>query len=177
MAEQRATDRWMRVGIAAIVGATLALIAAPEAQAVPRACCYPTGACQVVSRSVCEDQPGGGTSQAIGTTCADVTCPVECFAANGPACNGECPPSEVCSSNFGAGQAATTSAVSDCFCVPQIPEGGSCAMRPDACAPGLTCQNGICAVAAAAAPSMSVAGLGLAVAALLGLGGVAFRRR
>ena len=175
MAEGRATGR-MRVGIAAIASAILATIAAPEARAVPRACCFANGTCQVLSRAVCEDQQGG-TSQAIGATCSDVECPVACTVVDAPACNGECPPTQVCSNNISFAQGATTSAVSACVCVPEIPEGGSCALRPDACAPGLTCQDGICAVPAAPAPLMSTAGLGVAVVSLLGLGGLAFVRR
>jgi hypothetical protein len=173
MTDRRASGRWLVLGIAAM---TAMVLSAGQAQAVARACCFPNGTCQVLSRSVCEDQQGG-MSQMIGTTCADVECPLLCAGADGPACNGQCPPTQVCSNNIGFAQDATTSAVSACVCVPEIPEGGSCALRPDACAPGLTCENGICAVAAAPAPAMSVAGLGVALAALLGLAGLGFRRR
>lgn len=169
MAEWRAVSRWLPL----VIAGACTLVGASQAGAVARACCLADGTCQILSRSVCEDQLGG-TSEPVGTTCAMVTCPLLCSAA-GPECNGQCPAGTTCVLPGAGG--ATTSAVSLCVCVPEIPAGGACAAQPDACAPGLVCQNGVCAVPAAAAPLLSSAGLGAALALLVGLGGLAFRRR
>lgn len=176
MAERKAVRRWTLLVMAGAASAVLSAWAPGEARAVARACCFPAGNCQVLSRSVCEDQQGG-VSQAIGTTCDMVTCPVLCSAA-GPECDGECPTGTTCV-NPANGQAhgAVTSALSLCQCVPEIPLGGACDAQPDACAPGLVCENGVCAVAAAPAPLLSGAGLAMALASLIGLGGLAFTRR
>jgi len=177
MAEREAVRRWTLLVIAGAGSAILSMMGPSEARAVPRACCFAGGGCQILSRSVCEDQQFG-VSQAIGTTCETVTCPVLCSAA-GPECNGQCAAGTTCvnPANGRQAQGAMTSALSLCQCVPEIPEGGACAAQPDACAPGLVCQNGICAVAAAPAPLLSTAGLATAIASLIGLGGLAFLRR
>jgi hypothetical protein len=176
MAERGAVRRWTLLVIAGAGSVVLAMLAPSQARAVARACCFPTGTCQVLSRSVCEDQQGG-VSQAIGTTCDMVTCPVLC-SATAPECDGECPAGTTCV-NPGSGQAhgAVTSAFSLCECVPEIPLGGACDAQADACAAGLACVNGVCAVAPAPAPLLSPAGLAMVVASLIGLGGLAFLRR
>ena len=176
MAERRAVRRGTLLVIAGAVGAILTM-GPGEARAVVRACCFAGGTCEMLSRSVCEDQRFG-VSQAVGTTCETVECPLLCSAA-GPECNGECPPGDICI-NPGNGQfahGATTSAVSLCQCAPELSEGDACLAQPDACAPGLSCVNGICAVPAAPAPLLSSAGLAMTVASLIGLGGLAFVRR
>jgi hypothetical protein len=177
MAEREAVRRWTLLVIAGAGSAVLTMMGPSEARAVARACCFPTGNCQVLSRSVCEDQQGG-VSQAIGTTCETVTCPLLCSAA-GPECAGECPAGTTCvnPANGQLRQGAVTSAASLCQCVPEIPQGGACDAQPDACAPGLVCENGICAVPAAAAPLLSTAGLATAVASLIGVATLAFMRR
>jgi hypothetical protein len=175
MAERKAMRHWTRLVMAGAGSVILSMLGTGEAQAVVRACCFAAGNCQMLSRTVCEDQQGG-TSQAIGTTCETVTCPVLCSAA-GPECDGQCPAGTTCVNPATGQQGATTSALALCQCVPEIPEGGACAAQPDACATGLVCQNGICSVPAAPAPLLSTAGLAIALASLIGFGGLALIRR
>jgi hypothetical protein len=172
MAEQKAGRRWTLLALAGAWCAILA-IGASEASAVVRACCLAGGTCEMLNRSTCEDQLMG-TSQAIGTTCETVTCPLLCSAA-GVECNGQCPAGNTCVLPQNGG--AVTSALALCLCVPEIPLGGACDQQPDACAPGLACENGVCATAPAPAPLMSTVGLVVAVATLIGLGGLASSRR
>lgn len=197
MGEREAMGRWALLVIAGAAAVLLELMGPGEARAVVRACCFPAGNCQMLSRSVCEDQQGG-VSQAIGTTCQTVMCPVLCSAA-GPECDGECPAGTTCiNPDIGQGaQGAVTNALALCRCVPEIPQGGACDEQPDACATGLVCEDGVCCNAvcnpaercdlpgsvgvctavAAPAPLLSTAGLAMAVASLIGLGGLAFIRR
>lgn len=171
--EARHTPRTVR-SLPAAFAVVASLLAVGQALAVPRACCLPNGTCEIQSRSICEDQMGG-ESQAIGTDCSMVECPLLC-GASAPACNGECPPSQVCIESLN--DIGTLSAVGPlCSCVPEIPEGGACDPLASACAPGLACIDNVCAVPPAPAPALSSIGLGASVLGLLALGGVALYRR
>lgn len=173
MAAQRTVRSWILLVIAGAGSAVLSIAVPSEARAVVRACCFAGGTCEMLSRSVCEDQQNG-MSQVVGTTCETVTCPLLCSAA-GPECNGQCEAGLTCVLPMNGG--AVTSALALCQCVPEIPAGGACDQQPDACAPGLVCENGFCAAAPAPAPLLSTSSLVFAVAGLIGLGGLAFRRR
>ncbi|MFN8644633.1 MAG: hypothetical protein U0802_24325 [Candidatus Binatia bacterium] len=151
--------------------AMLSAVAPSRALQATSACCFAAGNCQDLLPSVCSN---GGGSPVLAGSCATVSCPVLCSAA-GPECNGQCPTGTTCVNPSPGG--ATTSALSLCQCVPEIPEGGACAAQPDACAPGLSCQNGICALAPSPAPLLSPGGMVVALATLLGLAGSALRRR
>jgi hypothetical protein len=197
MSRRLAIGRGALLAIAGAASAVLSMMTPSAAAAVPRACCFPNGTCQILSRTVCEDQQGG-TSQAIGTTCEMVTCPISCSAA-GPECDGVCPTGQACINPATAhiGEGATTNALPLCVCVPEIPQGGSCVAQPTACAPGLFCEDGVCCdtmcpppgrcdlprtmgVCTAVtnpAPVLSSTGLTVVIAVLIGLGGLAFVRR
>ena len=173
MADGRIVRDWTRWLIAAAL-AVVAAAAPGAASEVGSACCLPEGGCQVLGPTLCEVQRGG-VSKPIGTSCADAMCPEPCSAVSSPECNGVCPPGETCVLPANGAQAgATTNALALCFCVEEIPEGGACAQQPDACAPGLSCQNGICLPPPAPAPALSMVGLALAVVSLVAL---AFARR
>jgi hypothetical protein len=163
--------------VAVAATAALSIIAVGEAQAVPRACCLANGTCEILSRSVCEDQQGG-VSQAIGTDCSMVECPLLC-GGSAPACDGECPAATVCVELIDKVTGATAGPALEvqCECAAEIPRGGACDPLADACAPGLSCVNSVCAFPAAGAPALSPISLVALVGILVGLGGTTLVRR
>lgn len=168
----------MLAGIAAT--ATLSILGVGEASAVPRACCFADGSCEILSRSECEDQQGG-MSEAPGTDCAMADCPVLCGGSS-PACNGECPAAMVCVPMLIYGPPVATSGFGSppptgCGCAEEIPLGGACDPLADACAPGLSCQDGVCAPIPALAPALSPVSLMVLVGILVALGASTLLRR
>jgi MYXO-CTERM domain-containing protein len=157
------------------LGAVVSLVSVNEARAVARACCLPNGTCEILTRTVCEDQQGG-VSEMPGTDCSMVACPVLCSGSS-PTCGGECPPSEICILQVNGSMGTTSLIGPGCECVPEIPAGGACDPQADACAPPLACINNICAAAPALAPALSAANLSVLVGALLALGALALHRR
>ena len=172
MGVRNRTHRTLAILAVGVVGAALASVAG----AVPRACCLPDGSCEILSRSVCEDQMGGN-SEVPGTNCTQVECPVLCNGTSAPACGGECPPSQVCAPALGDMATTSGNGQAHCNCFPEIPAGGACDPASDQCAPGLECINNICAAPPALAPALSPLGLAALAAALTLLGGAALMRR
>lgn len=163
--------------VAVAVTAALSVIAVGEALAVARACCLADGTCQIETRAYCEVELGG-ISQPIGTDCSMVECPVLC-GGSAPACDGDCPASNVCVEQIQNGSGGTAGAGSEvqCECVPEVPLGGACDPLADACAAGLSCVNGVCAAPPALAPALSPGSLVALVGILVAIGGATLARR
>jgi hypothetical protein len=87
---------WPFLALVAVGSTVVSMMGSSEVQGVPRACCFDNADCEFLNRSTCEDQMGG-TSQAPGTNCSTVTCPLLCSGSEAPACGGECPdPAQTC---------------------------------------------------------------------------------
>jgi hypothetical protein len=163
--------------VAVAVTAALSVIAVGEALAVPRACCLANGTCEILTRAVCEDQRGG-VSQTIGTDCGTVECPVLC-GGSAPTCDGECDAGMICIEWLDSAPQANAGKNGDvqCGCATEVPLGGACDPLADACAPGLSCLNGVCAIPRAGAPALSPVSLVALVGILVAIGGATLVRR
>lgn len=145
MAEQRTSTLWSLLVFVAVGSTVLSIMgSSSEVQGVSRACCLDNADCVELTRVECEDQQGG-TSQTPGTTCLTADCPLLC-GGSAPQCNGNCEEGDTCVQGLMArpGQGGGSFLPNDCECVPEIPQGGECDPQADACAEGLSCEDGVC---------------------------------